>query len=362
MVTSPAVPIPDGGTTVAWRSGVARWLVPLAESLAAVAIALAMSGAVLAVTGHDPLVAGRELVSRTLLRPIGIQEVLVRAIPLLLAGLAVLLAARAGLWNIGIDGQVLAGALAAAVAATWLDGAGRPVLWLAAFAAAVVAGAVWAAPPAILRAHWGVNEIVTTIMLNYVALSLTAWLVKGPLKDDSLVAPQTPLIPRELRLATFGDTRVHAGLVLALLLWALLVAWLHRSVPGFELRVSGENPRAARHAMIPVSRVLVAALVASGAIAALAGANDVLSTKGTFQGEWNPAYGLSAFALVFLARRQVLALVPAALFLGMLSYGGDVLPRAADIPAAFFTFFEGVLLAVLAVFRWRAWWRARGGS
>ena len=111
--------------------------------------------------------------------------------------------------------------------------------------------------------------------------------------------------------------------------------------------------------MIPVRAIVVWALVASGAVAALAGANDVLATKGTFQGEWNPEYGLSAFALVFLARRNVAALLPAALFLGMLSYGADVMPRAAGVPSVFFPLFEGVLLIVLATLHWQPWRRVR---
>jgi simple sugar transport system permease protein len=339
------------------------WLVaiwPLCESLLAVLIAILAGGVILAATGHDPAVAYRELLQRTLGRPAGLQEVVVRATPLLLAGLAVLLAARAGLWNIGIDGQVLVGALAAGVVGHALDGTNRGVLWLGACGAALVAGALWALVPAMLRVRWGINEIVTTIMFNYVALSLTAWLVKGRFRDESLVTPQTPLIPRELRLATLGDTRVHVGLVVALAVWLALAFWLRQSTSGFELRAVGENPRAARHAMIPVLMVLFVALVVSGALAGLAGANDVLSTKGTFQAEWNPEYGLSAFALVFLARRNVLALVPAALFLGMLSYGADVMPRAAGVPSAFFTLFEGILLIVLAVFRWQPW--NRGGQ
>jgi simple sugar transport system permease protein len=330
---------------------------PLLESLLAVGVALVICGVVLAAFGHNPVAAYGELVQRTLLRPTGIQESLIRATPLLIASVAVLLAARAGLWNIGVDGQVLVGALAAAVVGTARDGLPAPVLWLGALVTAFLAGGAWAAVPALLRARWHINEIVTTIMFNYVALSLTSWLVKGPLRDESLVAPQTPLIPRELRFPGLFDTRVHAGFLLAVAVWVLVGWWLSRSVGGFELRAVGLNPRAARHAMIPVVAVLTVALVASGAVAAVSGANDVLSTKGTFQGEWNPEYGLSAFAIVFLARRNVMALPLAALFMGMLAYGADVMPRAAGIPSMFFTFFEGVLLMVLAAFHWQPWAR-----
>ncbi len=150
---------------------------------------------------------------------------------------------------------------------------------------------------------------------------------------------------------------MHVGLLVAVALWALVAWWLQRSVAGFELRAVGQNPRAARHAMIPVLAIIFLALIASGALAGVTGANDVLATKGMFQAEWNPEYGLSAFALVFLARRNVIALIPAALFLGALAYGADVMPRAAGIAPSFFTLFEGILLIVLAVFRWQPWRR-----
>jgi ABC-type uncharacterized transport system permease subunit len=329
------------------------------ESLAAIVVALLFGGILLAITGHSPIVAYRELVERTLLRPIGWQEILVRATPLLFVGCAVLIGVRAGIWNIGVDGQVLVGALAASVAGSWLADSSRALLWVGAMVAGAVAGGLWGLVPAILRARFGINEIVTTLMFNYIAISLTSWLVKGPLHDPNLVSPQTRLIPRGMRLTTLGDTRVHFGLLFALVVVAGTGWFLSRTVAGFELSVIGANPRAARHGLIPVAGYVIAAFVASGALAALAGVNDVLSTKGTFQGEWNPSYGLTAFALVFLARRSVAGLILAALFLGLLSYGADVMPRAADIAPAYFDVVEGTLLIALAI---GGWSRHRGSA
>jgi simple sugar transport system permease protein len=334
------------------------WHLPAwAEAALAVALATVICGLTLGITGHDPVTAYQELIQRTMLRPAGLEESVVRAIPVLIAATAVLIAVRAGLWNIGVDGQVLAGAFTAAVVAPVLDGLGDGVTWLGAALAGAVAGAVWATIPALLRARFQLNEIVSSIMLNYVAISMSAWLVKGPLRDESLVTPQTPLIPRDARLPDLGGVDVHAGLVVALALLAGLAFVLGHTVIGFELRAVGENSRAAWRALIPVRRIWAGAFIASGAIAALAGVNDILATKGTFQAEWNPEYGLGAFVVVFLARRSVWGLVPAALFIGMLAYGADVMPRAADIPPSFFLLFEGVLLGLLAVpalLRWRA--------
>lgn len=337
------------------------WLIrqgsPLLEAVVAVIVSLAICSLVLAIAGFDPVNAWRELVTRAVLRPTGFQESVVHAIPILITGLSVLIAARSGLWNIGVDGQVLIGALAAAVVGYQLRNATMLIVWGGAILAAAGAGALWVAIPALFRVRWGINEIVTTIMFNYLALSLTAWLVKGPLRDTSIVTPQTPMIPRDLRFPHLGGARIHVGIAIALVLVGFCGWWFRSSVRGFEMRAVGESPRAAAHAMIPVQHIVGMSLVTSGAVAALAGANDILATKGTFQGEWNPEYGLTAFALVFLARRSVIGLVPAALFLGMLAYGSDVMPRAAGIPQVFFSLFEGVLLIVLAAWRWSPWRR-----
>ncbi len=321
---------------------------PLLETAVAILLSVLAGSLVLWLTGHDPVAVYSALIERTLLRPAGLQETVVRATPILMTGVAVLIAVRAGIWNIGIDGQVLVAALAAALAASVVTSAGPLAVWGAAAVAGLVAGALWSVPAALLRARFGVNEIVTTIMFNYVALYLTAWLVKGPFRDRSVVSPQTELIPRDLRLASIADTRIHIGIIVAVALVVLVGLALRRTVVGLELRVVGENPRAAALALIPVRAYLFGALVISGVVAGLAGANDVLSTKGTFQAEWDPGYGFVAFALVFLARRTAWALVPGALLFGMLAYGADVMPRAAGIDPAFFGVIEGTLLLALA--------------
>jgi len=307
---------------------------------------------VLLATGHDPIFAYGELVQRTLLRGAGLSETVVRSAPILIAGAAALIAVKGGLWNIGIDGQVLVGAMVAGTIGGYLVSAPAPLLWICCAVGGTIAGGLWALVPAILRARWGLNEIVTSIMFTYLALSLTAWLVKGPIRDRALVAPQTASIPRELRLPSLGDTRLHLGIVAALALVLLVHLVLRYTVLGYELSVVGANVRAARHGLIRVPSYQAGAFTVSGAVAGLAGVNDVLSTKGTFQAEWNPAYGLAAFAAVFLARKSPVGLVPAALFLGFLAYGADIMPRAAGIAPAFFDAFEGLLLIALALTSW----------
>ena len=322
------------------------------DSILALLFALTCGAVILLVTGHDPIDAYREWLQRGVLRSTGLQQTLVRATPLLITSLAVLLAMRTGVWNIGVDGQVLVGALTTAIVAAQLDSLAPALMWSVSACAGVLAGASLAAIPAVLRGKFGINEIVTTLMFNYAALSFTSWLVKGPAGDATVVSPQTPVIPPTDRLSQIGDSKVHLGLLVALVLLILAGLFFGRTVAGFELKVAGANARAAIHAHIPVVWYTIVALIVSGAIAALAGANDILSTKGTFQAEWNPQYGLATFAVVFLAQKRLIGLIPAALVMGQLSYAADVMPRAADVAPAFFSLIEGILLIGLALTTW----------
>ncbi len=317
-------------------------------------LATLMTGALLLLaTGHDPVEVGRVFVERTLGRRSGIEESLVAMAPILVAALSAWVAARVGLWNIGIDGQVTVGALAAGALAPALDGLPKAAMWLLVALAGMLAGALWALLPAMLRARSGVNEIVTTIMMTYVAFSLASWLIKGPLKDESIVAPATESIAIARRLPHLGDSRVHAGVVVAVLLATLAWALARWTVPGILSRLVGEAPAAADRLAVPVTRYVIVAFLLSGAVAALAGVSEVLAVRGSMQGDWRPALGLPAFAALFLARRHAAWLVPAAFLLGLMAYASSVLPRTTGVAPDFFPLLEGILLIYLAIDAWR---------
>ncbi len=277
-------------------------------------------------------------------------ETLIKAAPLLLVGAALLVALKAGIWNIGVDGQVLVGALLVGVVAPELAGAvPRAPMLLISAAAGLLGGTLWALVPALLKVRYGLNEIITTLMLNYVAIYLTSWLVKGPFKDPTAVPPQTKVVPPELRLPDIPGMDIHVGLLVGLVAVGM-VAFLYRATTlGFALWVLGQSRRAAVHAGLPVGRLSTFALLASGALAGLAGANDVLGVKGLVQGSWNPAYGLTAFALVYLARLRALWVLPFAYFFSFLDFGGEIMARSADIPTYFVAMLEGLMLAFFAV-------------
>jgi simple sugar transport system permease protein len=322
---------------------------PFLSSVAAVALAFLAGGIFLALRGKDALGAYQILVQRGLGTSYGVNETLIKMAPLLIVSAGLLIALKAGIWNIGLDGQFLIGALFAGVVAPSLAGsAPDPVMWLIAGVAGFIGGLLWAVVPAVLRVRWGLNEIITTLMMNYVAINVTSWLVKGPAKDPDVVPPQTRLLAPAHRLPDIPGTDVHIGLLVGLGVVVLVAVLFRATAPGFMLTMLGLNRRAAIHAGMPVGRLTMLALLLSGGFAGLAGANDVLGVKGLFQGNWNPAYGFTAFALVYLARLRAWWLIPFAYLFSLLALGGEMMSRPKDIPTYYVDMLEGLMLLFFA--------------
>ncbi len=281
---------------------------------------------------------------------------LARATPLLLTGLAVALAFRAGIWNIGAEGQFYAGA----IAATWVGtrlGLDSP--WTALVvvpAAAVAAGVAWAAVPAWLRQRFGVLEVISTILLNFVAELLVSFLVQGPLQESAHTYPQSDPIAAAARLPALvpgsGLTWAFpAAVVLAVLLWVGLT----RTRPGLAVRAVGASPAAARVAgRLAVGRVAVAAFLASGALAALAGAAEVSGVTFALYERLSPGYGYSAIAVALLARLHPLAVVATAILFGALEAGAAELQRTAGIPSVTVYALEALVILTVVVLERRA--------
>ncbi len=277
--------------------------------------------------------------------------VLVRATPLLILGVAVALAFRAGVWNIGAEGQFYAGAIAAAwIGTRW--GLDSPLaLLLVVPLMASLFGAAWAAVPALLRARFGVLEVITTIMLNFVAELLVGFLVHGPLQESARTYPQSDPIALAARLgALIPGTRLTwafpLGVMLAVLLWVALT----RTVPGFALRAVGASPLAARiSGRIRVTRVMVVTFLVSGAVAGLAGAAEVSGVTFALYERLSPGYGYSAIAVALLARLHPLWLVASALFFGALEAGAAALQRSAGVPSVTVYAVEALIIVVIVL-------------
>lgn len=322
-------------------------------ALLAVAGAVGVAALLLLVGGHDPAAAlgalGRGAVGST---DRLLSVTLVRAVPLILAGLAVALAFRAGVFNIGAEGQLYAGA----VAATWVGlagGSASPFLLLpAVMVAAGIAGALWALLPALLRLRMGVGEVITTLLLNFVGIHLAAWMVHGPLQESRGVFPQTDPIAMGARLPVIvPGTRLHAGVLLAGGAAVLLHLVLRHTALGFRIRAAGASPGAARTSgRIDTDRTVLAAFLASGALAGLAGAVEVSGVTFALYEGLSPGYGYTAIAVALLAGLSPIGVLGAGLFLGALRGGAGAMQREAGIPAVWVDGIEAlVILAVVAV-------------
>ena len=279
-----------------------------------------------------------------------IAEAAVRASPLLFCAIAFLLAWKAGIVNIGAEGQFLAGALAAAAVATRAPAPPALILW-GALAAGILAGAGWAAIAAWLARRRGVLDVLATILLNFVAAGLVSTAVHGFLQERARTFPQSDPVPEAARLPIlFPGTRLHAGVAIPVLLALLLFRFLAKTRTGFRVRAAGTGPRAAEFAGIPVASVRQAVFVVSGAIAGLGGAVELLGVSGRLFESFSPGYGYIGLAVAVVGAFHPLGAVAAASGFGALNVLAGLLQRRAGISAASALLIEGaLLLAALAL-------------
>jgi simple sugar transport system permease protein len=298
----------------------------IAVPVIAVAGGLAAGGIVMALGGHDPIDSYTSMWEGSLGSGDGIQSTVIKACPLVLTGLAVATALRVGLWNIGGEGQVIVGATAATgvgLYAAWLP---QPLLLPALILAGCAGGALWAAIAAIPRALIGLNEIIVTLFLNYIAILLMDHLIFGPWGDPKAFGfAYSRALPDAAVLPQLPGTYIHVGIVLALLV-AVAVWWLMERTPwGFSVRVAGGNPRAAEYLGLGIRRRMIIVLALSGAIAGLAGAIELTGVTNRLQDGISVNYGYSGVLIAFLARGRLLGVVVAAFLFATLVVGSYAL-------------------------------------
>ena len=317
------------------------------RSLLAAGAALLAVAALLGLLGYPPVAALSSLIVGCVGSGAAWTATLLKTAPLLLGGLAVTLCFRCGVWNIGAEGQLLAGALAAtAVATRWLEGAPAALLLPSVVLAGAAGGALMGAVAGALRSLRGVSEVISTILLNFVAIELVALAVQGPLQEAAGAYPQSDPLPGAALLPALG--RLHVGLLVALALAFAVHAFLFRSAPGFRMRAVGSSPRAARFAGISPERYGVIALLIGGALAGLAGAFEVAGVTGRLYQGLSAGSGYTAIAVALLARLSPLGVVPAALFFGALEAGAGAMQREAGVPAVVTQLVQGLVILLSA--------------
>jgi simple sugar transport system permease protein len=337
--TQDAAPVPSA------REGPARrWPRALALTLIPIALALVFTGIILALLDRDAIAFYRDIVQAGAGRASGLTDTILRTVPILIVGCGVIVVFRAGLWNLGIDGQfLLAGAFVAGLGPWVMSIAPVPLGWVILSVIAMAVGGAWTLIPSWLKARHGINEIVTTLMMSFIGISIAQILVIGPF-DGAQAVPQTESIPQSALLPDLPGSRIHVGVILALVICVVVHLVFSRTSFGTRLDVLGANPRAALHVGIDVPRLIVVAFLISGALIGLAAATDIQGELAYMRADWNPAYGLAVVPLVFLARLNALALIPVALFFTMLSVGGLYAAREARLPTDFVLLFMGILL------------------
>lgn len=322
----------------------------LAMTVGPVLIALVLAGLVLLALGVDPLKYYGYVIQRGLLSPSGIQQTLTRMAPLLFVAAGLIVAFRAGIWNLGADGQFLLGAVTAAAAAPFL--ADVMPAWLAvviAFVLSTLVALAWSLVPALLRAYQGVNEIITTLMMTFLGISLANVMVKLVFLDPATTVPQTRTLPVADRLPRLFDTTISSGLLLGLVAIVAVHLMMTRTAFGLKLRIVGANSRAAVHAGLAVPGLTVAVFALSAGLIGMAGAVDILGVQGNVRADWNPAYGMAVIPMVFLARFNGFAAIGFVLLLSVLSIGGESAARRLGVPNVFTMLVVAIVLIVLAI-------------
>ena len=316
--------------------------------VAAILIAFIVGAAVLAVTGYSPVDAYVSMASGAFGSSYGVGQTLTQATPIVFTSIAFLIGLKAGLFNIGIEGQFLMGAMGATLAGVYLDGLPWVIHIPLTILVGMVAGAFWALIPAVLKTRFDAHEVITTMMLSYVAQFLTSYLVNYPFKAPGWVS-QTVRLPASAELARIlPPTQLSAGIYIAVALVAVIWFLLKRTILGYELRVIGFNPTAAENAGIRINRGVILSLVISGAIAGLGGAVEIMGVHKRFIDGFSPGYGWDGLAVALVGGLNPLGSMLASILFGALRSGGMIMSRSTGVPLDINILLQGLVILFVA--------------
>jgi general nucleoside transport system permease protein len=325
-------------------------LLSILSPLIAIASSLIVGAIVILLAGANPIAAYTALFQESLSTYFGFGNTLTKMAPLLLTSLGVLVALRAGQFNIGGEGQIYLGALGSALIGLYLQGLPAFIHVALALFAGFLFGAIWGLIPGYLKAVRGINEVITTLLLNYIAINLVSYLVQNPLKAPNAPSPYSPLIAKSAQLPIIlPGSLAHAGILLGLIAAAILWILLTRSPLGYQISAVGFNPIAARYAGISVQRTIMLVMALAGGFAGLAGASEVMGLKYRLFEQISPGYGFDAIAIAFLSRGSVLGVVLTSLFFSTLRSGANVMQRSAGVPVTVVYAIQGFTVLFIAI-------------
>jgi len=334
----------------------ARALADLAVPVLSVFTALAIGAIIIWASKANVILAYKGLLQGAFGNLRNLSETLVIATPYILSGLAVTLGFRCGLFNIGVEGQFYMGALASVFVGYSIKGLPIYVHLPLALAAGAVGGALWGAVPGFLKARIGTNEVLNSIMMNYIAVKTVDYLVKNPMRDKVSTIPRTPVVlPSATLPPLLPGLRLHAGLLIALVAIVFVYWFLWKTTLGFEIRTVGANPDAAKYAGMSVTRRFVLAMVLSGALAGLAGTGEVLGTNHNLPAAFISGYGFDSIAISLLAKSHPFGILPAAVLWAALRNGAGLMQVRAGISIDLINIVQALVIIFIAadeIIRW----------
>lgn len=312
--------------------------------IASIAASLVVVGILLAAIGINPLEAYAVMFTSSFTSKFGLAELCVKTTPLIFTGLAVAIPLKAGLWNIGAEGQLYMGAFAASVVALYSNLPGYAML-PAMFLIAAIFGMGWAAIPAVLRAKFDLNEILSTLLLNYVAIYWVEYMVYGPMRGKEVYNfPYTDLFPDIATLPRFFGTRFHLGFFIAIIIAIAIYYLVNKTDFGFSLRVVGANPRAADYAGISRQKVIIYSMLLGGMFAGIAGMIEVSGIQLRLRPLISTGYGYAGIPVALLASGDPLLVIVSATLFGFLYVGGSVLQTTYSVPVAIVYVFQSLIV------------------
>ncbi len=310
-------------------------------------LAFFVSAAILLCLDTNPFAYYGYIFKRCLTNGLGFEAVLLKITPLLCMSAGLMIAFKSGIWNLGGEGQFLLGAVLSISLAAQLATFMPPLLFIPlCLLFSCLIGALWISAPAFLHIQYGINEVVSTLMMSFIGVSLANVLIKTPLRDVAVPHPQTLTLAVENRLWRLFDTNVHVGFFLAVGSILFVHYILNHTALGIKWRIIGSNKKAAYHAGYHVNKLLLLSFCTSGALIAMAGAIDVLGVYGAVQANWNPGYSILAVPIVFLGRCHGIMIILYTFLFGILLVGGESASRVLQVPS----YIIHVLLALVMLF------------
>lgn len=326
------------------RSKSTQWLKSIASTLMTVLIAVMISSVLILISGNNPFEAFRLMINGAFGSAHKISETLVKAVPLMIMALGTSIAFKNKIWNIGGDGQFTIGAIFSIIIGIYSN---LPPIILVplAFVCAFVGGGLWAGLAGWLKTKFNASEVITTLMLNYIASYLLTYLVFGPMMDPAGHGfPQTPLLANGARLGLFSaDTRVHMGLFIALALMVIMI-FFWRSTLGYKIELMGQGEQVARYAGVNAKRTMILAVFLSGGLAGIAGFNEVYGVHYRLMAEIASGYGSLAIVIALLGDLNPVGIAISAFFFSVLLVGGNTMQRMTDIPYSIVDIIQGLII------------------